>query len=250
MQGEGDFTPRVIWTELSKEETQYYSGSYIRNEPLNPAEEAEYQMWIDLFQKTHCGIGSGKHYFQIITEKLELKASSLRNDPRLVLNKLRAYMQQQILPNPSLRIISDPILGYVLLSDLSTLTPEQFQILCQNPQILPHLSYLIGRLHEWKAERYLTLLKIPGALAEFEKQCAQLRINLHYALSCWGNSSLDELTRLIGYTRLTLLKTRVALSHFCAQHTRQRLASLTACGVALALGSYWVYAQSQRNLFQ
>ncbi len=244
LQGEGDFSPKVIWTELSLDETKYYSSPYTPPEPLNAEEDKEFQMWISLYQQTHPEIGKNKHYFQIVTEKLKLEASALRNNPKEVFSKLRKYMQESVLTDPNQRIVNDPTLGYVPLSNLSTihtLSIEQMNILCRNPQTRQHLPFLIGKLSSLKNEHYLALMKIPGAKEEFEKQCLQLSINLN-CLTVFSDKHLNALIQELGPTRFAILKKRVALS--CLSQSIQKiLPSLAKVGIFVvglaAIGSYW-----------
>ncbi|HEX4840150.1 MAG TPA: hypothetical protein VFU89_06880 [Rhabdochlamydiaceae bacterium] len=244
LKGAPDFSPKVIWTELFLGETKYYSSPYTPHEPLNAEEDKEFQMWISLFQKTHPEIGKNKHYFQIVTEKLKLEASSFRNNPKEVLSKLRKYMQESVLTDPDQRIVNDPTLGYVPLSNLSTintLSIKQMHILCRNPQTWQHLSFLIGKISSLKTEHYLALMKIPGAKDEFEKQCLQLKINFDY-LNVFPEMQLKTLIQEFGPTRFAILKKRVALSRLL-QATQKMLPSPAKIGIFVVglavIGSYW-----------
>ncbi len=257
LQGEGEFSPKVIWTELTLEGTRYYSAPYTPHEPLNEKEDKEFQTWVALFKQTHPGIGNHKHYFQILTEKLKLEASSLRNNPKEVLSKLRKYMQDSVLPDPNLRIINDPILGYFSLSNLSEingLSPEHTNILCRNPQTKQHLPFLIGKMSSLRPEHYLAFIKIEGAKEEFERQCSQLNINLDYLLNCTSDSQLLAFTQEFGQSRLETLKKRVALSRLCSkasQTIQSFLPSLAKAGIFVAglaaLGSYWMMRSTASN---
>lgn len=241
LKGAQGFSPKVIWTELSVGETKYYSSPYTPHEPLNAEEDKEFQMWISLFQKTHPEIGD-KHYFQIVTEKLKLEASSLRNNPKEVLSKLRKYMQENILTDPDQRIVNDPTLGYVPLSNLSTintLSIEQMHSLCRNPQTQQHLSFLIGNIPNLKTEPYLALMKIPGAKDEFEKQYLQLRLDY---LNAYPEMQLKALSQELGPIRFAILKKRAALSRLL-KATQEMLPSPAKVGIFVlglaAIGSYW-----------
>ncbi len=246
LQGEGDFSPRVIWTELSLGDTRYHSSPHTPYKPLNTEEEKEFQMWITLFQQVHCDIISDKkkHYFQIVNEKLKLEASAPCNNPKEVLHKLRKYMQESILTDPNKRILNDPTLGYICLSNLSEinkLSPEQMSILCRNPQIRQHLPFLLGEIRSLKPEHYIALMKIEGAKEEFEKQCLQLNINFVH-LDYFGASQRAILTQELGPARLAKLKLRVALSRL-AQSIQRRLPSPVQVAIIVGglatLGGYW-----------
>jgi hypothetical protein len=244
LQGEGNFSPTVIWTELTVGETQYYSAPYTYYPPLSREEEAEFQKWIALFKETHPCIGenNGKHYFQILTKKLKLENSSLRNNPKLVLDKLKKYMQESVLTNPDLHILNDPTLGYVCLSNSNTingLSAEHINILCRNPNIAQHVPFLVGKQHELKKEPYLAFMRIKGWKEEFERQCSQLTINLDHVLLMLGHENLQ---RELGSTRLAALKIRVSLSHLYASASSISSSIVKTCTIVAGIvlvGSYW-----------
>jgi hypothetical protein len=216
LQGEGDFAPKVIWTELSLDETRYFSAPYQHHAPLTVEEKKEFDQWIALFQQTHFEHGKNKHFFQIVTEKLQLEASSLRNNPKEVLHKLRNYMQNQVIPNPDLHVIHDPVLGYLCLSNpnvMNGLGPDEMKILCNNPQMKHHLPFLVGTFKDLKMEYYFQLLHIEGAHEVFEQACLQNKIDLNrfiYLLNTWG--ALDTFTKDFGRVRFAILKSRCYLS--------------------------------------
>jgi hypothetical protein len=252
LQGEGNFSPTVIWTELSVDGTQYYSAPYTSHSPLSTEEEAEFQKWVALFKQTHQGIGGGAggHYFQNITKKLKLENSSLRNNPKVVLDKLRKYMQETVLTNPDLRILNDPTLGYICLSNsdkINQLSAEDINILCCNPNIEKHVPFLVGKQPELIKEHCLAFMRIKGWKEEFERQCSQRTINLDYMLLKLGHENLQ---REFGSTRLEALKTRVSLSRLYARASSIFPSAIKTSMIIAGLvfmGSYWAmsWASSQ-----
>ena len=244
LQGEGNFSPTVIWTELSVGETKYYSAPYTSHSPLSTEEEAEFQKWVALFTQVyqHDIEGKKRHYFQIVTEKLKLESSSLRNNPKEVLDKLRKYMQESVLTDPDFHILNDPTLGYICLSnssEINKLSAAQINILCRHPNIEQHVSFLVGKQHELKKEHHLAFMQIKGWKEEFEKRCCQLTINLDYVLLMLGRENLE---REFGSTRLKALEIRVSLSRLYARASSLPPSaiktSMIVAGLVL-MGSYW-----------